>query len=447
MRQIRYFIRLLQAFLGKFKKLLFASIFLGILFFVLFPSARDLFPALRGTSAIGLVGRFSVDNLPPMILSQISAGLTKLDSTNNVLPGLALSWESSEEGRVWVFKLREGKWQDGKKIKAADINYNFSDVTREVVDDQTVKFILKDPFAPFPSVVTRPLFKRGLLGTGDWKVDKITFISGNYVQTLKMTNIISNQKKVYKFFPSEETARIAFKLGEVSSLVDLVDPKELVSWKGVEITEHTRPDRYVGVFLNNEDGLLVDKSIRQALAYAIDKEAFGKERAISPMSPDSWAFNSQVKPYTYSVEHAKELINSALPKDQRDKLVVTLATTPSLLPIADKIKAYWEAVGVKTDVQVTSAIPQNFKALLAIQEIPPDPDQYSLWHSTQTATNITNYRKTKESQRIDKLLEDGRKTLDQDERKKIYLDFQRFLVEDSPVIFLFHPSTYTITRK
>jgi peptide/nickel transport system substrate-binding protein len=63
-------------------------------------------------------------------------------------------------------------------------------------------------------------------------------------------------------------------------------------------------------------------------------------------------------------------------------------------------------------------------------------------HSTQNTTNITHLN----NPRIDKLLEDGRKTLDLNLRKSIYSDFQRFLVEEVPAIFLFYPETYTLTR-
>ncbi|MCS7092795.1 MAG: peptide-binding protein, partial [Patescibacteria group bacterium] len=78
----------------------------------------------------------------------------------------------------------------------------------------------------------------------------------------------------------------------------------------------------------------------------------------------------------------------------------------------------------------------------AIYDIPLDPDQYSLWHSMQTESNISKYA----NPRIDKLLEDGRVTIDIQERKKIYLDFQRFLLEDAPCVFLYHPEYYSIVR-
>ena len=51
-----------------------------------------------------------------------------------------------------------------------------------------------------------------------------------------------------------------------------------------------------------------------------------------------------------------------------------------------------------------------------------------------------------EEHKIDKLLESGRKESDQEKREKIYFDFQRYLVEDAPAVFLFHPTTYTISR-
>jgi len=71
-----------------------------------------------------------------------------------------------------------------------------------------------------------------------------------------------------------------------------------------------------------------------------------------------------------------------------------------------------------------------------------DPDQYTLWHSSHD-TNITKYKNL----RIDKLLEDGRQVIDLEERQKIYADFQKYLLDDMPAIFLYFPYTFTISRK
>lgn len=448
MRTIRYYRRLFTVFLARFKFVLLGSLGLSLLIFFFF--SRFDFPATFFSPAekIGLVGNFSLDNLPRFIQDEISVGLTRLDKNGNVLPGAASSWRYEDNGRVWIFKLRDLKWQDGKMLRASDVNYNFSDVKTEVVDDNTVKFILQDPYAPFPVVVSKPLFRNGLVGLGNWKVAKFARIRGRLTKSLKLIKWGGTDIKVYKFYPTEKSARIAFKLGEVDKLVHLLDPKELSEWPNIQVVAQSHRDQYIGVFFNTRDSTLSSKSLRQALAYAINKQDFGLERAVSTVSPNSWAFNPQVKKYEYNPERARELLKKVFKDEEKRDISINLVTTPSLLSIADKIKGYWESIGVQVHIQVSNFPPSDFQALLIIEQIPADPDQYSRWHSTQEQTNITHYSKEqKESQRIDKLLEDGRKTLNKEERKKIYLDFQRFLLEDLPVIPLFHPETYTISRK
>ena len=446
MKNIRFWIRFFTTFWKKFKLLLLLGVFLGIAFFLVLPLFKPLLINFQEGNRIGIVGRYSIEELPLEIQSKISQGLTSIDEGGNVHPALASNWEAKDEGKEWVFFLSDKKWQVGLQIKATDINYKFSDVSVEVVDDRTIKFTLKEPFSPFPSIVSRPIFKRGLLGAGDWKVVKINSISGGrYLESLKLINTKTNRIESYKFFPTEDVAKTALKLGEVDDLENM-SSGEFKDWNNLSIQANSREDMYVGLFINNEDPILSDKSLRQALAYAINKSSFSGERAISPISPLSWAFNPQVKQYPYNVSRAKELYET-LPKEQRKDMTLKLETTPALLDTAEKIKSNWENIGIKTQIQTSGSPPEDFQILLAIQSIPPDPDQYSFWHSTQIATNITRYKTSKESQRIDKLLEDGRKTLDLEERKKIYMDFQRFLLEDSPVIFLYHPITYSISRK
>jgi peptide/nickel transport system substrate-binding protein len=203
-----------------------------------------------------------------------------------------------------------------------------------------------------------------------------------------------------------------------------------------------KKDRYVAIFFNTEDQALSEKSFRQALAYAIKKP--WPARAISPINPDSWAYNPEVKPYDYDLENARNLLaktREEIPEDQQVK-EIELATISSLLPVAEEIGRNWEELGITTHVKVLSSLDEGFQALLVTQEIPADPDQYTLWHSTQK-TNLSRYQNPK----IDKLLEDGRRQLDQADRKQIYLDFQKAIVEETSAIFLFHPTLYTVERQ
>jgi len=391
-----------------------------------------LLPSITtSTKRIGIVGRYSTDNLPINIAKHISGGLTEVDSGGNVTSKIAKSWESFDDGKTWDFKIDTSiKWQDGKKVKPDDIVYKFSDATSEIVDNETIRFKLNSKFSAFPIILSKPIFKKGLLGTGEWEVKKVS-LSGGYLQKLTLSDTKKN-KIIYRFFPSESQQILAFKLGQIDEMQNVYEIEEFKNWKTVRIEENIRHDNFVALFFNTESEKFKDKTARQSLAYAVEKDGFN-ERAIGPISIDSWAYNSQVKLYNRDLEKTKEI----------GDLSVSISTLPNLLKTAEKIKKDWEEAGVKVEIQVVTSIPDNFDVFLATVDIPKDPDQYSLWHSTQTSTNISKLK----NPRIDKLLEDGRTELDQESRKKIYLDFQRFLVEEVPAVFLYYPTQYNVVRK
>lgn len=435
MLKLRYATRLISAFISRFRGLIFLGIGVGILSFFFF---NFLSPVLwgRNIERIGVTGRYSPDELPNNISSQISDGLTKLSKDGIVEPDLASSWETPDKGKTWIFHLRSDVyWQDGKKVTSDTISYQFSDVDVNKPDDKTIIFTLQEPFSPFPSVVSKPVFKKGFLGTGTWSVTKANLV-GSYIQSLELRND-KKDRKVYKFYPTEERTKLAFKLGEVDEVTGLFNPSPFDSWETVNLKTEVDTGQIVTLFFNTQDQFLKEKTLRQALNYAINKQNLSQNRAISSIPSDSWAYNPQVKRYDYSLDRAKELLGNG------DGTELKLVSSPVLLSVAEKIAKDWDAVGIKTVVQVSSVIPTDYQAYLAILDVPKDPDQYAIWHSTQGATNISNFQ----NPRIDKLLEDGRTQLDLEERRKIYLDFQRFLVEELPAAFLYHPTTYKVVRK
>ncbi|OGM20282.1 hypothetical protein A2955_01055 [Candidatus Woesebacteria bacterium RIFCSPLOWO2_01_FULL_37_19] len=438
MVNFRYLYRLITAYLKHFKGLLLIGVIFGILFFFillyLIPNYWE-----GSTQRIGLSGRYHPNEMPEFILSEISSGLTSSDESGNVIPNIAKSWDTPDKGKTWIFHINESlKWHDESKLISSDLKYEFSDVSVEYPDAYTILFKLKDVFIPFPSVVSKPVFKKGLLGIGEWKVKKLTQNAG-YVQELIVTK--GNSKKIYKFYPTSDRTKLSFKLGEVDSLYEVLDPSPFTTWKTVNTKERINKNQIVTLFFNTQDKHFGEKNFRQALTYAINKDLLG-ERSISPISPNSWVYNPQVKKYEYDKERAKELIKE-FPKEFLTDLEVQLITSPALLPIAELISKDWNDVGVINTVLVSSILPSEFQVFLTIYDVPKDPDQYSIWHSTQLSTNLSKYT----NPRIDKLLEDGRKTLDIEERKAGYLDFQRFLVEDLPAAFLIHPKYWEIKRK
>lgn len=441
----RYFFRLLSAFLVRFRVIMFAGVVLGLLMFAVL---NFIMPRVfaKNTEYIGITGRYHTDQLPEYILNLLGQGFTSMNEKGEVIPALASSWESNSDATEWTFHLKEGVvWHDNTPVTSDTLQYTFEDAEIERPDRYTIKFKLSTPFSPFPAVVARPTFKKGLLGTGEWRVSNIK-LAGAYVEQLTLKNG-AGEKKVIRFYPTDDGTVTAFKLGQISTILDVLDPSAFKDWPGVSIEENHRKDRVVAIFFNNNSEIFKtdlsqgrnNKPLRQALSYAIDKSVFPGERALGPISSMSWAYNPLIKDYNYDVS----LAESRKKDSTYDGEEINLTTTPALLPIAEKVAEYWEAIGVSTNVQVVSVIPEDYHAFLAVYDIPKDPDQYALWFSGQQQTNITNYN----NPRIDTLLEQGRTELDHEERRKIYLDFQRFLLEDAPAVFLYHPISYTVTRK
>jgi len=437
-KKIRFSFVLFSTFFKKHQKLVLLGFIFGFLSFWGLPKIYKKFFFYQ-VERIGLVGKFSYDQLPLEIQEKISMGLTTISSDGHVLPQLAQSWEINKEGKEYIFTLKDNLfWQDGKPLKAQDINYKFSDVAATVLDEKRIKFELKEPFSPFLSVVSQPLFKEGLIGIGEYKVGKIKR-SGSAVRQIHLLSTKTRKKIIFKFYPTQEALKTAFKLGEIDTAEEISHPEELSSWPEVKVTPEVKYNRFVAIFFNTQNPKFSEKSFRQALAYSIQKK--WSYRALTPINPYSWAYNPNVKPYNFDLENAKKLLENTKNNKEEINKEIELATIPSLIETAEQIKNDWEKIGVECKIKVINNLEESFEVILASQEIPPDPDQYIFWHSTQEL-NITKYK----SPKIDKLLEEGRRTFDEIKRKEIYSDFQKSLVEEAPAIFLFHPVVYTISK-
>lgn len=425
----RYIFRLVQAFFKRFKAIIFLGFIFGIIVFLFL---FFLLPSMVSEKQkIGIVGRYTVDNLPLVIANKISDGLTKTDENGNVIPSISKSWQTTDGGKTWIFTLDENAtWQDKKRVLASEVKYEFNDAKVRVMDEQTIEFSLDSQFTAFPVILNKPVFKKGLLGTGEWKVKNIS-LAGGYIQNITLQNKNKDQL-IYKFFPSEERLILGFKLGEIDIIEKINDISSFEGWKTVKLEKNTSFDNFVGIFLNTENEKLTEKTVRQALNYAIDKDNY-ENRALGPISPFSWGYNPQVKPYIKDVTKVEEIKGISL----------KISVLPNLSKVAENVAKEWQAQGVNTEVEIVTTIPEDYEVFLATVDIPKDPDQYSLWHSTQIGTNISRFKNA----RVDKLLEDGRTELDQETRKKLYLDFQRFLVEEVPAIFLYYPEYYKVVRK
>lgn len=443
-RRTRYIYWIIKDLSQKYTRSLLLGFFLGFLIAI---SYWRLSPIVKKTwftpvDRIGIVGDFGSENLPLSIQKQISMGLTTLSDAGLPLPGIAKSWEATDSGRRFVFTLRNDlKWHNGKPVTAFDIKYNIKNVTFSVVNEFTIEARLENPYSPFPVIVSKPVFLEGLIGNGPYKVTSIK-LKGNSIQSMYLIPISDDEDlrpKEYRFYRTETQATTAFKLGEVDILQDISNPKELAAWGENKIFETVRYDRIVAVFFNMKDHLMSEKGLRQALAYAMP--ILPQEEADSPISVKSWAYSGNIKTYGRDIHQAKKLLENS--KVATDSPHITLTTFDSYLEDAQAVANSWSEIGIKTEIKVEKSVPDAFQALLSAVDLPPDPDQYLLWHSTQSNTNVTGYANV----RIDKLLEDGRQEFNPEVRKKIYADFARILVDDAPALFMYYPKTYTVYRR
>ncbi|MBP9817759.1 hypothetical protein KBC75_03350 [Candidatus Shapirobacteria bacterium] len=387
---------------------------------------------------IGLEGLYTINTLPLEITQLISYGLTTTNNNSHITPSsIVKSVEVSENNLVYTFTINDNfYWHDDQKLTSYDINLRINGIKTEPKNKNTLVVTLDNNYSPLFNILTRPLFLgKSLIGLGEYQVINSTYQDG-FFKTLTIQSSKTYQKISYHFYPNENDINNAYKLGEVDEIQTTALASEFSAWPKTKINPEITTNSYIAIFLNTEK--INNKQARQALAYATPKTDDKNERCLGPISPSSWAYNSQIKEYNFNITRAKELFD----KNRIEKINL-LVTDRKLLPIAEQVKESWSQ-NLKINVTVTSNSNSldNSDAILTFAPIPSDPDQYFFWHSTQTKTNLSQLNNS----RIDKLLEEGRRVYDQQERRDIYLDFQRFLLEESPAIFLKFPTTYFITR-
>ncbi len=450
-KQIRYAYWLFLAFVKKNAQSIMLSFLVSLLGIIALVSFSPYILKLISskTEKIGITGTYSLDTLPNEVLSKFSNGLLHVNDKGELIPLLVDSWEPLDGGREYRFHIKKDlTWNDGTPFTAKDINYSFKDIESEAENDYLLTFKLAKPLPIFPNFLTKPVLKYPLIGVaGLYKVEKIKFNSG-FVKELQLTPQQENLPiLIYKFYDTDSKLVEAYKLGEITqmSTTRLNVANQFKEWKNTEIERTVDYTKVMTLFYNLNDPLLRDeKDLRHAIAESIDKtiyEDLGVE-AYSPIPPTSWAHDPDTKRYMYNPNSSERIIERYTEASSTANF--RISTYYDYLSLADKVKDNLSAVGLNTNVEVlTGNLPSNFTLLLAQMTLTKDPDQYFFWHSTQRGTNITSYKNV----RVDKALEDGRATFNLTNRKEIYADFQRVLVEDMPAHFLYYPYSYTIKRK
>ena len=223
--------------------------------------------------------------------------------------------------------------------------------------------------------------------------------------------------------------------------------------------------RYYAVFFNQtRSKALSDKTVRSALAYAVDKNKlteevfYGEGNPIeTPIPPNILGHNSGTKIYDYALEHAKNILeadgwvdsdNDGIREKDDIKIEFTMVSTdwPELSGTSALLQEMWKELGVDVKIENIQGSelendyikPRAYDALLFGEILNYDPDPFAFWHSSQKkdpGLNLALY----DNPESDTLLEEARKTADQNIRIEKYQKFQELLVNDAPAIFLYTP--------
>jgi peptide/nickel transport system substrate-binding protein len=446
-KNIRYFYWFIVSFTKKNIKLLilsFAISFFSILLLInFFPYFKAIF--FKKKEKVGIIGKYDLQNLPDEISILLSNPLLTVSNKGEIIPVLIKSWEVSSDGKNYRLHLKPNLfWSDGKIFSAYDIDYQFKDVSIKVLDNYTVDFNLNQPLSIFPMYLTKPIIKYPLKGLGGlYQVESYKLKNG-YLSTLYLLPGREDLSyKTYKFYDTEDKLIVAYKKGEINiintykqNIADLFS-----HWKNTTVKKTVDYSQILTLFLNTKTVVLSTKEARKSLAYALPYFNKLGEQANGPISPLSWAHVSDLKKYLFDEEKAITLFKKTI--SSSDSAQLNFYTFYDYMEAAEAIKENFEKIGLKTNLQILSYLPQKFDLLLTMWSPQADPDQYYFWHSSQEKGNITGYKNLK----VDKLLEDGRKIINVEDRKKIYAQFQEIIMDDLPAFFLYYPYVYRIERR
>lgn len=438
-----------KAYLRKWGKVILISFIAGlVVFFALLKLSRVLvnFLPIEEKTRVGMVGAYTLESLPQDVVQKTSVGLTLLSPEGTVEKGAAEKWEIRDEGKTYVVDLSKNySFNDGSKLTAENIPYDFKDVEMEKADEDTLIFRLKDQYSPFLVTLSRPIIKKNLSGLGEYFIDDVE-VNGDFIKSLTLVSREDKYRSLqYIFYPSEEALKIAFALGEIDEAHGLTTTgfknTSLESFPNTKIDKKTNYAELVTLFFNNNDKILSDPKIRKALAYALPDKFRDGERSRIPY-PSISRYADKSLSMNQDLDHAKLLLDSTETATSGAGLKLTIKTLPKYRPQAEIVAGAWTELGIESQIEEVSSVPTVYQVYLGDFTLPRDPDQYVLWHSQQ-GNNITRYKNL----RIDKLLEDGRKVTDQKEREDIYKDFQKYILEDSPAAFLYFPYEYTVVKE
>ena len=436
---------------------------------------------------------------------QLFDGLVQFDQTLSITPALAQFWVASRDGLTWTFTLRKGvKFHHGREVTSDDVVYSFTRLVdpktrsggadhfmgiqgaldfREgrakqiaglvAVDRYTVRVSLAEAAVPFVSVlavgqakiVPKELvedqgeaFGTQPVGTGPFRF--VRWERGKEIVLAANPEYFDGPPKlarlVFRIFPGERLDAVfaEFQAGALEdSPVPSRDYRKVISNPAYQYVRRPMFSlRHYG--LNTKMKPLDDRRVRQALVYAIDREAVTSEvwlgrhptaRGILP--PGTLGFNPKLKGYGHDPERARELLAQAGYPGGRGLPPIVIwssARSDEIMREHDRIRKDLATAGIEADFQYNPDWP-SFSKAMSDRKLPvflrgwfadvPDPENFlaKLFHSA-SPWNYGSYA----NPAVDALLEKARGEQDVARRVELYRRVEEMVLDDAPAIPIAH---------
>ena len=404
--------------------------------------------------------------------------------TDIVEPSLAESWDISEDGLTYTFKLRkDAKFTSGNDVNADAVLYSFERIQKageggslyelshiksvEKVDDYTVKFTLSEVnpvllkyFATFTFSIVDPAIKDKAddyltthsAGSGAFELKSWDPATGaTFEANDEYWNGEPEADEIdIKYVAEASNRELMLKNKDVDVALDIPakDVAELEKNKDLVVSsESSNRIYYMGLNANYEP--FDNAKVREAINYVVDQQKiiddilYGQGNPLkSSISSKSPAFTDEYFKASYDLDKAKKLLAEAGYKDGF-KFEVTVSTaTQDYEDTAVLLQSELKKIGV--DMKINLVAPAQYSELITAKKAPAflgrytslvnDPAyHYGFLLDTKGASNYAAYSNKK----VDALLKKGASTTDEKARQEIYNEVQQIVTADSPWIYLY----------
>jgi peptide/nickel transport system substrate-binding protein len=440
------------------------------------------------SSPTNLDPRVGIDAQSERIDNLLFDDLLDRDEHLNVKPGLAERWEIPNP-LTYVFHLHSGvKFHDGAALTSRDVKWTFDSLLSgkirstksaayrfvdrlETPDDYTVVFHLKEPFAtllwnlsdgamgivPYGSMGE---VSQHPIGSGPFRFvsaepDKEVLVERNEGYWGEKARL---RRVRFLVVPDTTTRALELRKGSADVAINALTPDTVLTLEREAGLEVVRAPGTVLQYMafNLRDPILKDVRVRQALAFAIDRRPILEylwrgfaQPAASILPVQSWAYNSDVATYGYDPQRARAILDSAgyrVVNGVRFHLVMKTSTDENTRLMVAVLQQQLRKVEIQLDIRTLefatffSDVTHGQFQMHSLRWIGgnEDPEIFEYaFHTDRITPNGAN-RCFYSNPRVDALIDEARRNMNQDTRKKIYGEIQRILAEDLPYINLWY---------